>query len=70
MVSLGAVLDAITKLNDLANRGCNVVLIWIKAHVNHEGNERADVLTKRGTDPTDLTTHTPSSANPSEHPYE
>ena len=32
----------------------NIRLVWIKAHVGHEGNERADVLAKEGTTKADI----------------
>lgn len=34
----------------LAERGVNISLVWIKAHVGHTGNERADELAKLGTE--------------------
>ena len=43
------VAEASDKLQNLVNAGVNVRLVWVKAHVNHVGNERADVLAKEGT---------------------
>ena len=60
------VLKAMTDLNALAERGCKIVIVWIKAHVNHAGNERADTLAKtgaaRGLTVTDLNIPTPKTA--------
>ena len=42
------VLNTMKILNRLAERGVTVSLVWIKAHVGHEGNERADCLAKEG----------------------
>ena len=39
---------AVENLNKLANRARSVTLVWIPAHRGHDGNERADVLAKRG----------------------
>ena len=36
-------------LNRLAEKNVNISLVWIRAHVGHAGNERADQLAKRGT---------------------
>ena len=44
------VLYTIKILNKLAGMNVNISLVWIKAHVGHPGNERADCLTKRGTE--------------------
>lgn len=43
------VLDAIRALNRVGELGISLTLVWIKAHVNHEGNEKADALAKAGT---------------------
>ena len=44
-----AVMDAIESLNRASAEGVVITLVWIKAHVDYEGNERADALAKRGT---------------------
>ena len=38
-------------LNKLAQKGVTVSLVWIRAHVGHPGNERADCLAKEDTSP-------------------
>ena len=43
-----AVLEAIGALNELASVAKSVTIVWIKAHVNHIGNEKADMLAKNG----------------------
>ena len=42
------VLDAVHLLKELADGGVHVSLVWIKAHVDHAGNERANALAKLG----------------------
>ena len=37
------------KLNQLANQARRCTLVWIKAHVGHEGNEEADSLARHAT---------------------
>ena len=44
------VLYTVKILNKLARMNVNISLVWIKAHVGHPGNERADFLAKRGTE--------------------
>ena len=44
------VANAIGDLERLVDNGVHTRLVWIKAHVNHEGNERADSLAKQGTE--------------------
>ena len=41
------VLECATALNEVAKRS-RITLRWIKAHIGHKGNERADFLTKEG----------------------
>ena len=47
------VANAIDKLNDLAKAVRSVTLVWIPAHKGYEGNERADVLAKKGSEESD-----------------
>ena len=42
------VLSTIKALNDAAKRGCNITLLWIRAHVGLYGNELADHAAKVG----------------------
>ena len=53
------VLDTIASLDLLAKTCRRVTLVWIKAHVGHEGNERADELAKQATTKKKLTTIAP-----------
>ena len=50
MISSELVEDVVCKLGELTSREIRVSLVWIKAHVNHKGNEIADELAKRGTE--------------------
>ena len=43
------VLQTKLALNELAKKTRRVTIVWIKAHVGHEGNELADGLAKEGT---------------------
>ena len=47
-VTSRAVAMAVDNLNSLADVARTVSLVWIPAHKGHIGNERADVLAKRG----------------------
>ena len=49
-----AVAKAIDDLNKLAEKVTSVTIVWIPAHKGHEGNERADVLAKRGSEETSI----------------
>ena len=49
-----AVEEAIDRLNVLADLVTSVTIVWIPAHKGYEGNERADVLAKRGSEETSL----------------
>ena len=44
--------DTVSNLNFISHRN-NITLRWVKAHVNHTGNERADELAKLGVDSPD-----------------
>ena len=48
-VNSNLVKETIEILSQLAKSGIIVRLVWIKAHVDHLGNERADRLAKEGT---------------------
>jgi ribonuclease HI len=43
------VVNAIKELNHLGLQCNRIKIVWIKAHVAHKGNERADSLAKLGT---------------------
>ena len=43
------VLQTKLTLNELAKKTRRITIVWIKAHVGHEGNELADELAKEGT---------------------
>ena len=47
-ISSNTVLKCVTALNKLGGRQNTIKLIWIKAHVGHEGNENADRLANLG----------------------
>ena len=48
-VTSQAVLDTKVALNKLAKRTHNTVVVWIKTHVGHAGNEVRDEMVKQGT---------------------
>ena len=48
-VTSQAVLDTKVALNKLAKLTRNTVIVWIKAHMGHDGNEVADEMAKQGT---------------------
>ena len=56
LVKSKAVACAIDSLNKLTKTGAYVSLVWVPAHRGHEGNERADVLAKRGAASNDAST--------------
>jgi len=43
--------EVVNRLNQIQGEGIDVQLHWIRAHVGHEGNERADTLAKLGVNP-------------------
>ena len=47
-ISSETVREAVEKLNQLADRVRLLQIVWIPAHKGYDGNERADVLAKRG----------------------
>ena len=46
IVSSQLVKDTITQLNIIGNKVNRLEISWIKAHVGHEGNEKADQLAR------------------------
>ena len=58
-ISPSMVRDAVCILEELANRIKNIKLLWIKAHIGHEGNEIADRQAKLGAERMQVTCVTP-----------
>ena len=58
-ISSTMVRDAVCTLEELANKINNTKLLWIKAHIGHEGNEIADRQAKLGAERTQITCVTP-----------
>ena len=56
LVSSQLVKDTITQLNIIGNKVNRLEISWIKAHVGHEGNEKADQLA-RDACKLDITSH-------------
>ena len=59
VISSTMVRDAVCTLEELTNKIQNIKLLWIKAHIGHEGNEIADRQAKLGAERTQITCITP-----------